>query len=54
MKMVGTEVSYEEYIRLLAKYTTPSFTLLEIQKKLAAIGKSPVEIFKLNYGSDSI
>lgn len=54
MKMAGIEVSYEEYMRLLAKYTTPSFTLLQMQKKLAAIGKSPVEIFKLNYGGDSI
>ena len=53
MKMVGIEVSYEEYVRRLAKYTTPSFTLLEIQKKIASIGKSPVEIFKLNYEGDS-
>ena len=54
MKIDGIEVSYEEYIRMLAKYTTPSFTLLEMQKKLAAIGKSPVESFRLNYEGDCI
>ena len=53
MKMAGIEVSYGEYIRMLAKYTTPSLTLQQMQKKLAAIGKSPVEIFRLNYEGDS-
>lgn len=52
MKMAGREVSYEEYISLLAKYTTPSLTLQQMQKKLAAIGGNPFEIFRLNYDSD--
>ena len=53
MKMAGIEVSYGEYIRMLAKYTTPSLTLQQILTKIAAIGRSPVEIFRLNYSSDS-
>lgn len=48
MKMAGIEVTYEEYISLLAKYTTPSLTLQQMQKKLAAIGEKPVEIFRNN------
>ena len=53
MKMAGIEVSYKEYIHFLATYTTPSLTLQQILTKLAAIGRSPVEIFRLNYDNDS-